>query len=320
MAKVNSNPLNIVFMGTPQFAVPSLEAIADGDDRLSLVVTQPDRPKGRGREPVPSPVKITAQERGIEIAQPERVSDDKFLNALHKITPDLVVVVAFGQLLPKALLDIPPMGCINTHASILPKYRGAAPINWAILNGEKITGITTMLLDEGMDSGNILFTRETPIENDESAGELAERLSRIAAELLIETIGGLKDKSIKPIPQDHSKKTLAPILKKEDGIIDWSKTPLEIKNHVRGMSPWPVAFTKLGGDTIKIYRVEEAESEAKTDPGVVVGTSGDGIVVSALGGNIVIKELQAPGKKRMTTAEFIRGRKVGVGTKLGGDR
>jgi methionyl-tRNA formyltransferase len=307
-------------MGTPQFAVPSLEVVSDGDDRLVLVVTQPDRPKGRGREPVPSPVKITALERKLEIAQPEKVSDAKFLNTIEKIAPDLVVVVAFGQLLPKALLDIPPMGCVNTHASILPKYRGAAPINWAILKGEKITGITTMLLDEGMDSGDILLTKETPIGDNESAGELAKRLSLIAAELLIETIGGIKDKSIRPIPQDHSKKTLAPILKKEDGFINWSKTPIEIKNHVRGMSPWPVATTRLFGETIKIYRVEELEGEVKTDPGVVVGTKSDGIVVSALGGNIVIKELQAPGKKRMLAAEFIRGRKVEVGTKFGGDR
>ncbi len=307
-------------MGTPQFAVSSLEAVADSDDRLVLVVTQPDRPKGRGRELVPSPVKITALERKLEIAQPDKVSDAKFIDTLKKIAPDLVVVVAFGQLLPKTLLDIPPMGCINTHASILPKYRGAAPINWAILKGEKTTGITTMLLDEGMDSGDILLIRETPIDDDETAGELAGRLSRIAAELLIETIAGLKNKSIRPIPQDHSKKTLAPILKKEDGYIDWSKTPLEIKNHVRGMSPWPTAFTTLFGEAIKIYRVETIKGDAKTDPGVVIGTSDDGIVVTALGGNIVIKELQAPGKKRIAAAEFIRGRKIEVGTKFGGDK
>ena len=307
-------------MGTPQFAVPSLEAIANGEDRLVLVVTQPDRPKGRGRELVPSPVKIMAQERGIEIAQPEKVSDTKFLDRLKKLAPDLIVVVAFGQLLPKALLDIPPMGCINTHASILPKYRGAAPINWAIINGEEKTGITTMLLDEGMDTGDILLIKETPIGDDETAGELTIRLSHLAAELLIETIAGLKNKSIRPTPQDHSKKTLAPILKKEDGAVDWSKTPIEIKNHVRGMSPWPVATTTLSGETIKIYWIEVREAEVKFDPGVVVGTSDDGIIVSAKGGAIVIKELQAPGKKRIPASEFIRGRKIEVGAILGGDR
>jgi methionyl-tRNA formyltransferase len=307
-------------MGTPRFAVPSLEAVSDGEDNLVLVVTQPDRPRGRGRELVPLPVKVTAHERGIDIVQPEKVSEAGFLDRLREIAPDIIVVVALGQLLPRVLLDIPPMGCVNTHASILPKYRGAAPINWAILNGEEKTGITTMLLDEGMDSGDILLTRETPIGEGETAGELAGRLSLLAAELLVETINGLKNKSIKPIPQDHSKKTLAPTLKREDGAVDWSKTPVEIKNHVRGMSPWPVATTTLSGDTIKIYMVEAKEGEAKADPGVVVGTSDDGIVVSAKGGAVVIKELQAPGKKRISASEFIRGRKIEAGTKLGGDR
>ncbi len=309
----------IVFMGTPDFAVPSLRALIEGGVDLLLVVTQPNRPRGRGRTSVPTPVKVLAEENGIEVVQPERVSDPVFLGRMRALSPDLVVVAAFGQFLPKELLNIPPMGCVNVHASILPKYRGAAPANWAILMGEKVTGVTTILLDEGMDTGDMLLVNETAIGGEETAGELIERLAGIGAEVLMETISGLEDGTITPVPQDHEKKTLAPLLKKEDGRIDWGRTPGEIKNHVRGMIPWPGAFTTLRGENLKVFRVDVMDKKGGGGAGKVADIVDKGIVVAAKGGVVVIRELQAPGKRRMGAEEFLRGKGIEIGTTLGGE-
>lgn len=314
---MDNKPIEIVFMGTPDFAVPSLEALLDRGYRVVLVVTQPDRPRGRGKKLEPPPVKVVAFTRGLEIDQPESVSGPGFVDMLKLISPDLIVVTAYGHLISKEIIDIPPMGCINVHASLLPKYRGAAPVNWAIIRGETITGITTIMIDEGMDTGDILLVREIPILDDETAGELLDRLSITGGELLVETIEGLMDGSVTPVPQEHKEMTLAPLFTKEDGRIDWGRRPDEIKNQVRGMSPWPGAFTTINGEKLKVFRVEVTGSDEGGLPGEVSGVVDEGIVVSAGGGPVLITELQAPGKKRMRASDFLRGKKIEVGTVLG---
>ncbi len=313
---MTEGPLSIVFMGTPEFAVPSLSALVGGPDRVVLAVTQPDRPKGRGMETAKSPVRLAAEKHNVPVITPEKASDPAFIQQIRDISPDLIVVVAYGQILKRALLDVPPLGVINVHASLLPAYRGSSPINRAIMDGRPVTGVTTMLLDEGMDTGDTLLFREVPIDPDETAGDLSERLALLGADLLIETIERLKQKTLVPVPQDHARATKAPLLKKDDGIIDWSKGPAEIKNHVRGMTPWPGAFTRLDGAPIKVFAVRtEAESE-DAPPGTIVRVAGDGIYVAAAGGTVVITELQAPGKRRMDADQFVRGNRVPVGTRF----
>lgn len=314
---MSEGPVSIVFMGTPQFAVPSLSALLAGPDRVVLVITQPDRPKGRGMEPAKSPVRQTAEAHGIAVQTPERASDPGFIRNIRDLSPDLVVVVAYGQILKRALLSIPRLGVVNVHASLLPAYRGAAPINRAIIDGLTVTGVTTMLLDEGMDTGNILLTREVPIGPDETAGELTERLAQDGALLLKETIEGLKSGHIRPVPQDNARATRAPMLKKEDGLIDWSKTPAEIRNHIRAMTPWPGAFTFFEGQPIKIFGARADSAADDAPPGTVVRVAGDGIYVAAAGGTVIITDLQAPGKRRMETGEFVRGNKIPVGRRFG---
>ena len=311
---MSRKPLSIVFMGTPEFAVPSLTALLEGEDRVSLVVTRPDRPKGRTGKPVKSPVRIVAEGRGIPVLTPENPSDPAFVERLKESSPDLSAVVAYGHILKKAVLEIAHLGTVNVHASLLPTYRGAAPIERSIINGETTTGVTTILLDEGIDSGDILLMREVPIGDDETAGDLTGRLSVLGAELLIETIGGLREGTIRPTPQDHAKKTLAPMLSKQEGHIDWGLTPREIKNRVRGMTPRPGAYTILGGEPVKIFSVLIVDSRADAPPGTVVRVGEGGIFVAAGGGILSVTELQAPGKKRMGAGEFLRGRRIPVGT------
>jgi len=313
---MSEEPLSIVFMGTPEFAVPSLLALLAGPDAGVLAVTQPDRPKGRGMETSKSPVRAAAEEHGVPLMTPEKASDPDFIRKIAEISPDLIVVVAYGQILKRALLDIPPMGVVNVHASLLPAYRGAAPINRAIIDGLMVTGVTTMLLDEGMDTGDILISREVPIGPDETAGGLSDRLARDGARLLIETIQGLKAGTIKPVSQDHARATRAPMLRKEDGLINWSGAPDTIKNHVRGMTPWPGAFTRLGDQTIKVFGVRQDSEKSDAPPGTVVRVADDGIYVAAGGSIIVITDLQAPGKRRMEAAEFVRGNKIPIGTRF----
>ncbi len=312
----SEGPLSIVFMGTPEFAVPSLLALLSGPDRVVLVVTQPDRPKGRGMGPAKSPVRLAAEGHGVVVVTPEKASDPDLVRRIGDISPDLMVVVAYGQILKRALLDIPPLGVVNVHASLLPAYRGAAPINRAIIDGEEVTGVTTMLLDEGMDTGDILLSREIPIGPDDTAGELALRLAQAGADLLTETIRRLKGHRLLPVPQDHTKATRAPMLTKKDGLIDWSKTPADIKNHIRGMTPWPGAFTRLGGRVIKIFGVREDSTGTDAPPGTIVRVAGDGIYVAAGGRTIVITDLQAPGKRRMEADQFVRGNRIPVGSRF----
>ena len=307
-------PWRIVFFGTPTFALPTLQTLFERPDEVVAVVTQPDREKGRGRRVVFSPVKELALRHHLTLLQPERVKEELFQEALIGLHPDLVVVVAFGQILPKSILNIPKYGAINVHASLLPKYRGAAPIAWAILNGEKVTGITTMVMDEGMDTGDILLQVETTIENEEMCGTLHDRLASLGAQLLKETLEKMKVGNIHPIPQNHSKATYAPPLKKEDGHIDWRKGANEINRQVRAFNPWPGAFTKLGNQWLKIYKGEIRERPLTGKAGAVVWVGSDFIEVETGKDSFRIKEVQLEGRRRMTIRDFLSGHPLPVGT------
>jgi methionyl-tRNA formyltransferase len=301
--------MRIIFFGTPAFAIPSLVALLQSEEGVIAVVTQPDKKKGRGRVSSFSPVKELAIDRGIKILQPVNIKDPLFLNGLSKIMPEIIVVVAYGRILPAQILRLPSHGCINIHASLLPKYRGAAPIQWAIINGEKKTGITTMLMDEGLDTGNILLQEETEISYDDNAETLGNKLAEIGASLLIRTIKGIRSGYIKPIPQKGTP-SYAPPLKKEDGRLNWSKTATEIFNFVRGIYPWPCAYCYLNKERIKITRVKMLEGSGiprrveKTGEELIVGT-GEGL--------ISIIELQPEGKIPMSAKAFLQGRRLKEG-------
>ena len=299
-------------MGTPEFAVPSLRALIEVGENVVAIVTQPDKPRGRGKKLTPPPVREAALKHNIPVFQPEKIKDEPFITAISNFSPDVIAVVAYGKILPKAILDIPPKGCINVHASILPKYRGAAPINWAIINGEKETGITTMLLDEGMDTGDMLLTEKVEIRDDDTASSLHDRLKYIGADLLIKTIKGIKSETIRPIPQDDSQATYAPMLKKEDGRIDWTMKAEEIKNLIRGFFPWPGAYTRWDGKQIKIFKAE-VEAGVKEEPGTVINITTEGIFVATGKGILLIKELQPESKNKMTASEFVKGYRIVTG-------
>ncbi len=303
--------MHIVFFGTPAFAIPSLVALLQAGEEVIAVVTQPDKKKGRGRISSPPPVKELAIDRGIKILQPVNIKDHLFLNDLSKIMPEIIVVVAYGKILSAQILRLPSHGCINVHASLLPKYRGAAPIQWAIINGEKKTGITTMLMDEGLDTGNILLQEETEISCDDNAETLGNKLAEIGASLLIRTIKGIKGGSIKPIPQEGAP-SYAPPLKKEDGRLNWSKTATEIFNFVRGMYPWPCAYCYLNNERIKIISVKMLEGLGipqrieRAEKGELVIGTGKGL--------ISIIELQPEGKRPMSAEAFLLGRRLEDGS------
>lgn len=307
--------MRIVFMGTPAFACPTLQTLIDRGEKVVAVVTQPDRPKGRGQQTLPPPVKVLAEEHGIPVLQPVKVRHPEAIEEIRALNPDLIVVVAFGQILPKALLDIPPKGCINVHASLLPRYRGAAPLNWCIINGENETGVTTMLMDVGLDTGDMLLKRATLIDPDEDTSSLHDRLSVIGAELLAETIDLAAQGKLAPQKQDDSLTCYAPMMKKEDGLIDWQKDAAAIKNQVRGMTPWPGAYSHLDEKLLKVYRVQGASGEGQ--PGEVLAAGRDGIEVACGTGSILIHELQLEGKKRLPAAEFLAGCKLERGMLIG---
>ncbi len=307
--------MRVIFMGTPAFALPSLEVLRARGEQLIAVVTQPDRPQGRGQALAPPPVKVTAIRAGIPVQQPEKVRQPEFLEWCRAAAPDLIVVVAFGQILPKALLEIPRHGCINVHASLLPKYRGAAPIAWAIIRGETETGITTIQMDPGMDTGPMLVRRSLTIRPDDTAGTLGERLSQLGAQTLNETLDALKAGRLLPTPQDSSQATLAPLLKKEDGRIDWQLPATAIDALVRGLDPWPGAWTEYEGQPWRIWRVR-AQPDAG-EAGVVLRADPTGILVGAAAGRVLIAELQEPGKRRLTAREYLAGHAVKPGVRLG---
>ncbi|HUT84919.1 MAG TPA: methionyl-tRNA formyltransferase [Thermodesulfobacteriota bacterium] len=310
------NTFRIIFMGTSAFAVSSLKALIEKGEEVVCVVTQPDRPKGRGREVQQSPVKKVALARHLLLLQPQSVKDAESIAYLRNFSPDLFVVVAFGQILSREVLQIPPHGAINVHASLLPKYRGAAPINWALINGEEMTGVTAMLLDEGMDTGPILLQRPLDIEPEDTASSLHDKLSHLGAELLTETIDRLRRGELKPVPQDHAKASYAPRLKKDDGLIDWRKSARDINNLIRGLTPWPTAYTHLEGKALKIFNSVVIEEEVKGEAGKISGVSREGIRVITGKGSLLIRDVQLQDRKRMKVPEFIQGYRVQTGTVL----
>lgn len=307
--------LRVVFMGTPEFACPTLQKLIERREELVAVVTQPDRPKGRGQQVLPPPVKVLAERYGIPVFQPLKVRAPEFIEVMRELNPDLIVVVAFGQILPRALLAIPRHGCINVHASLLPAYRGAAPLNWCIINGETETGVTTMLMDVGLDTGDMLVKKPTPIDAEEDTQALHDRLAALGAEALAETLDLLVTGRLVPEKQVDDLSCYAPMLKKEDGLIDWSRPAQAIKNLVRGMTPWPGAFTWLDARTLKIYRVTVAAGSGA--PGTVLSADRSGLEVACGEGSLLIEELQLEGKKRLSAREFLAGYKIAPGTILG---
>lgn len=307
--------MKMVFMGSPEFAVPSLKILYESGLDIKAVITQIDRPKGRGMALTSPAVKIEAERLGLPVYQIEKVKDKGFIDLLDAIKLDIIAVVAYGQILPKAILDMPKYGCINLHGSLLPKYRGPAPIQWAVIKGERKTGVTTMFMDVGMDTGDILLQEEIGIDPEDTAGSLSKRLSIIGAHLLLTTINGLEKGSIIPKGQDHSLATYAPLLKKEDGRIDWGKEAEEIRNHVRGMNPWPGAYTYYEEKRLKVWNGAVLEG-GNGDPGRIIKAGKDGLAVSAGKGLFLIKELQLEGKKRMSFQDFLQGHRVRVGDLL----
>lgn len=311
---MNTPPWRIVFFGTPSFAVPTLEGLLRGPDKVVGVVTQPDRQKGRGRKVLFSPVKELALQNGLPPLQPEKANEEAFQKALADLEPDLIVVVAYGQILPKSVLKIPKSGAVNVHASLLPEYRGAAPIAWAILNGEEVTGVTTMVMDEGMDTGDVLLQAEVPVSAEDTCRTLHDRLSSVGGKLLIETLERMKEEDIQPVPQDHSKATYAPPLKKEDGHIDWKREAEEIDRQVRAFNPWPGAFTRWDERLLRIYKGGMREKEPTGRPGAVVWVGSDFIEVET-GRNVYrVKEVQLEARRRMGVREFLSGHPMSVGT------
>lgn len=304
----------IAFFGTPVFAIPSLERLLQGPDDVIAVVTQPDREKGRGRKKSPSPVKEIALRYGVALYQPEKVKEESFIRTMEALSPDLLVVVAFGQILPKTLLQIPRFGAVNVHGSLLPEYRGAAPIAWAILKGEKKTGITTMLMDEGMDTGDVLMQADLPVEREDTGETLQEKLASLGRRLLAETIEKMKTGSLSPVPQNHSRASYAPPLKKEDGRIDWKKPAEEIDRQIRAFNPWPGAFTGLENGLLKIYRGEVREGVVIEKAGSIIWVGSDFVEVGTGGGSFLIREVQPEGKRRMSVRDFLSGHRVSVGT------
>jgi len=303
--------MRIVFFGTPEFAIPSLKALLHSEEDVVAIVTQTDKRKGRGRTLSPPPAKEFAMNKGIKILQPTKIKDPVFLKDLSDMDPDIIVVVAYGKILPLQILKLPHLGCINVHASLLPKYRGAAPIQWAIILGEKKTGITTMVMDEGLDTGDILLQEETEITDEDNTETLSKRLSEMGASVLLKTIKGIKDRFLKPIPQVGTP-SYAPPLKKEDGRIDWSKSAPAIYNFVRGMHPWPGAYCYLNKERIKITRV--AVLKGSGIPRRVEKINEGQLIIGTGEGSISIIEIQPEGKRPMYATAFLQGRRIKVGT------
>ncbi|MGI5851316.1 MAG: methionyl-tRNA formyltransferase [Clostridiales bacterium] len=316
--------MRIIFMGTPDFSVPSLETIAAEGYELIGVVTQPDRPRGRGKRLLPSPVKKWAIEKGIDIYQPVKARDEEFITQIKRLAPDLIVTAAYGQILPKNILDIPPLGCINVHASLLPKYRGASPIQQAIMDGESKTGITIMYMDEGMDTGDIILQMETLIHPDENAGDLHDRLAALGAKALSESLELFTVGKPEGIPQIQEDATYCQKIDKDMGRINWDMDIDRIRNNVRALTPWPGAYTYIGSMRLKVWEAGQVEYSDLKDitPGQIVYADEEhGLVISGSDGLIRLSKVQAPGKRAMDDVEFLRGNRLKVNTVLdGGDK
>ena len=307
--------MKIIFMGTPDFAAASLEALIASRHEIQAVVTQPDKPKGRKGELTPSPVKVVAEGKGIKVYQPLKVRDEEFVETLRAYNPDVIVVVAFGQIIPLSILKMPKFGCVNIHGSLLPKYRGAAPIQWAVLDGEKETGITTILMDEGIDTGDILLKKTIKIDADETSGSLFDKLKALGAETILETLDELEKGSITPTKQGESPTAYAKMLTKAMGLIDFTRSAKELDCFVRGMDPWPSAYTLLAGKTLKLWKVRAVEKSGKA--GSVIEIGKESFTIACGEGAIEVLEVQLEGKKRMSAGDFLKGSTLNKGQELG---
>ncbi|HPW44846.1 MAG TPA: methionyl-tRNA formyltransferase [bacterium] len=307
--------MKIIFMGSAAFAVPSLMALAEAEHEIAEVVTQPDKPAGRGREITPCPIAAKARKMNLQLYQPKSVKKPEVISHFKERAPDLIAIVAYGKILPIELIEIPKFGCVNVHSSLLPKYRGAAPINWAIINGETETGVTTMRINEEMDAGEILLSCKTDIDDVEDAPMLHDRLAQMGSNLLVETISQIESGRIRPRNQDHTKATYAPMIRKEDGLIDWSMRAKDIYNRVRGFKPWPGAFTHLGGKSLRIHEAALTDLDFDAAPGEIIETDG-ALAVKCGSGVLYLIEVQLEGKKKMPAQDFLRGYKVKKGTIL----
>ena len=311
--------MKIIFMGTPDFAVGTLEALIEAGHEVVLAVTQPDKPKGRGKEMQFTPVKECALKHDIPVFQPRKVREEACIEELRKYNADIMVVVAFGQILPKEILEMTPYGCINVHASLLPKYRGSAPIQWAIINGEEVTGVTTMQMDEGLDTGDMLLKIEIPIEPKETGGSLFDKLAAAGAKLCVETLEALQNKTVTPIPQGETTTAYAKMLDKQLGNIDWNQSAIEIERLIRGLTPWPSAYTNWNEKVMKIWDAEVWDIDLEMEdakPGTIVKVEKDAFYVQTGDGLLKVCELQIPGKKRMDAGAFLRGYQVKAGETL----
>lgn len=299
--------LRILFMGTPEFAASTLQALLDGPDRVIAVVTQPDRPKGRGKKLAPPPVKVLAEKEGLPVLQPTKIKTEEFREELHKYRPDVVVVAAYGRILPQSLLELAPHGCINVHGSLLPAHRGAAPIQWSIINGDRETGITIMQMDKGMDTGAILLQASLIPDVDETAGSLFVKLAELGGKTLLEALSVLKQGRLTATPQDDSLATVAPMLKKEDGSIDWQKSAREIHCLIRGLDPWPSAYSFIDGKRLQLFAPEMLFKDCDAEPGTLLQADKRGLLIATGRDCLLVKEVQPEGKKRMTVEAFLCG-------------
>ena len=306
--------MRVIFMGTPDFAVPTLEAIIAAGHEVALVVSQPDKAVGRSKALKYTPVKACAVAHGIEVYQPERVRNQECVEYLRRYESDIIIVEAFGQLIPKAILEMPRYGCVNVHASLLPKYRGAAPIQWAVINGDKVTGVTTMRMEEGLDTGDMIMKQEVVLSGEETGGSLFERLSREGAALCVKTMEAILDGTAVYTPQNDEEATHTKKISKEMGSIDWSRDAEAIECLIRGLDPWPSAYTRLNDKTLKVWKAKVVEGESETAPGCIVKVDKAGLLVQTGEGMLLLTEVQLEGKKRMAVEAFLNGCPVEAGT------
>jgi len=309
-------PLRIVFMGTPEFAVPSLRELLNGPDEIVAVVCQPDKKQGRGRKLRPPPTKTLATRQGIPVLQPSSIRTDVFLDEIRSLRPDLIVVAAYGKILPGPLLNLPPLGTINVHGSLLPRYRGAAPVQWAVINGEQETGVTIMQMDEGMDTGDILLPSAIPIEEDDTAGTVFIKLAALGGKILVKAVRLLKEEKLTPIKQDNSLATEAPLLSKEMGHLDWNKEARELHCLIRGLDPWPSAYSFLGGKRFRFFKPEIIDGDVTEEPGTLCRADKNRLVIATDKDYLALHEIQPEGKKRMDVQACLCGFSFPTGEKF----
>ena len=304
---MDREPFRIIFMGTPGFAVPTLKALIQGPDEIIAVITQPDRPKGRSSKPVPPPVKLVAEKYGIDLYQPASIRTPEFLTMLRSYDPDLIVVAAYGKILPETVLELPRHGCINVHGSLLPRHRGAAPIQWALIKGDPEIGVTIMQMDKGMDTGDILLKAALTPDPDETAGTLFPKIARLGSDRLMDTLDMLSQGGLAMIKQNHAEATEAPLLKKSDGLIDWRKPAQTIDCLIRGLDPWPTAFTYLDGRKFQLFKPQVVHQSTSRKPGTLLAADRDGLLIATGGSCLLVGDIKPEGKSRMSVADFLNG-------------